>query len=204
MDDMLLEKIDLLRERMHVSYKDARQALEEADGSVVEALVLLENQTRAKIEQRITEQETLRSEVIVKGSELVEQVKALIKQGNITTLRVLHKDELLFELPFNAGVIGVLLLPQLAMLAGIAVLFAQVTIQIDQPIGSASETSCTCDCDCDCKEDEACECECKEGEACTCHDKDEACACDEARTCNETKEAVPCCEAEGEPQVDPE
>ena len=186
MDDMLLEKIDLLRERMHVSYKDARQALEEADGSVVEALVLLENQSREKFEQRISEQETRRSEVIVKGSELVAQVKALIKQGNITTLRVLHKDELLFELPFNAGVIGVLLLPQLAMLAGIAVLFAQVTIQIEQPIGSATETSCTCECECGCQDDEACDCA-----------KEEACAC------SETKEEAPCCEAECTP-TDPE
>lgn len=147
MDDMLLEKIDLIRERMNVSYKEARQALDEANGSVVEALVLLEGRAHEVVEARYAEQEQRRSEMAVKGSELVEKVKNLIRQGNVTTIRVLHKDSVLFELPLTAGAATVLLLPQLALLAGIAVLFAQVTIQIEQPAhaGSAShDENCSC------------------------------------------------------------
>ena len=41
-----LEKIDLIRARLGVSYKEAREALEKADGDVVQALVNLEEQGR--------------------------------------------------------------------------------------------------------------------------------------------------------------
>ena len=40
----LLEKIDVIRDRMDVSYKEAKEALEKAGGDPVEALVLLESQ----------------------------------------------------------------------------------------------------------------------------------------------------------------
>ena len=39
--DAYLEKIDLLRERTGVGYKEAKDALDRAEGSVVEALILL-------------------------------------------------------------------------------------------------------------------------------------------------------------------
>ena len=37
----MLEKIDAIRERMDVGYKEAREALEQAGGDLVEALVLI-------------------------------------------------------------------------------------------------------------------------------------------------------------------
>lgn len=151
MDDMLLEKIDLIRERMNVTYKEARQALEEAGGSVVEALVLIENRRIDSQAARRAEAEKRRSEFAVRGNELVEKVKAVVRQGNATTLRVLHKSEVLFELPLTAGAATVLLIPQLALLAGIAVMFAQVTIQLDYPAGSSD-----CDCGCGCSEAKPC------------------------------------------------
>ena len=41
MDDML-EKIDLIRERMGVSYKEAKDALDQSQGNVLDAIILLE------------------------------------------------------------------------------------------------------------------------------------------------------------------
>ena len=40
--EITLEKIDLLRKRANVSYKEAKHALEENEGNVVEALAYLE------------------------------------------------------------------------------------------------------------------------------------------------------------------
>ena len=41
-----LEQIDFLRERANVSYREAKEALEETGGDIVEALVMLERQNK--------------------------------------------------------------------------------------------------------------------------------------------------------------
>lgn len=49
--EITLEKIDLLRKRANVSYKEAKEALEENEGNVVEALAALEEENRIKPEK---------------------------------------------------------------------------------------------------------------------------------------------------------
>lgn len=49
--EITLEKIDLLRKRADVSYQEAKQALEENDGNVVEALAYLEEKERIRPEK---------------------------------------------------------------------------------------------------------------------------------------------------------
>jgi hypothetical protein len=49
--EITLEKIDLLRKRANVSYKEAKQALEENEGNVVEALAYLEEIEKIKPEK---------------------------------------------------------------------------------------------------------------------------------------------------------
>ena len=153
MDEMMLEKIDLIRDRMKVSYLEARQALEETDGNVVEALVLLEKNNIDARAAKQAEQDQKFDEFVVRGGDLVDRVSSLIRQGNITKVKVLHDNNVLFEIPLTAGAAAVLLLPQLALLTGIAALFARVTIQIERPL----EEDCLCECECDCEcSDECC------------------------------------------------
>ena len=42
MAEITLEKIDIIKERTGVSYTDAKEALEECDGDVVNALIYIE------------------------------------------------------------------------------------------------------------------------------------------------------------------
>ena len=42
--EITLQKIDQVRERTGLSYTEARELLEEADGDVVQALIILENE----------------------------------------------------------------------------------------------------------------------------------------------------------------
>lgn len=44
----LLEKVEKIREKTGVSYEDAKKALEEAGGDILDAIVLLENQGKIK------------------------------------------------------------------------------------------------------------------------------------------------------------
>ena len=40
--EITLEKIELVKDRTGVSYKEAKEALEKVDGSVVDAIILIE------------------------------------------------------------------------------------------------------------------------------------------------------------------
>jgi len=64
---------------------------------------------------------TKTEEFFVKSEDLIERVKKLLHEGNVT--RIIVKDEkgnLLLEIPATVGVIGVVLAPWLAALGAIA------------------------------------------------------------------------------------
>ena len=167
MDDLLLEKIDHLRERFHVSYKEAREMLEETDGNLVEALIRMEDKFSQVKASKHAQHEQRREEFVVKGSELMDQFKDLVQQGNLSRIRILHKNKVLLDLPLTASVL-LLLVPHLALVSAIAVLFNQVSIQVEKPTSKSVNCDCDCDCDCECEEhaaEEVCKCEecCPEG-----------------------------------------
>ncbi|NLY76337.1 MAG: DUF4342 domain-containing protein [Firmicutes bacterium] len=106
---------------MNVSYEEAKTALEATDWNVVDAIV--------KIEQ---DQKSRKEEIFVRGNELVEKVKELVKKGNVTRIRVKQDDKVLVEVPVTAGVVGAMLAPQLAVIGGVAALVSKCTIEIEK------------------------------------------------------------------------
>lgn len=116
-----LDKIDVLRNRMNVSYEEARRALESVNWDVVEALVKLEQDEKSRKE-----------EIFVRGNELVEKIKEIIRKGNVTKIRVKQDDKVLVEIPVTAGVVGALLAPQLAIIGAVATLVSRSTLEIEK------------------------------------------------------------------------
>lgn len=86
--EISLEAIDAVRERTGVSYKEAKEALEQAGGSVVDAIVLLEEKSTAKTD------------------DVLEKVKAAVKEGNVNKIRVKRDGKVLLTVPVNAGIAG--------------------------------------------------------------------------------------------------
>jgi hypothetical protein len=69
----------------------------------------------------------------VSSDDLIERVKALIYEGNIT--RIIIKDEkgkTLLEIPATLGLVGVLLAPWLAALGVVAALVAKCQILVER------------------------------------------------------------------------
>lgn len=134
MEDITLDKIDAIRDRTGVSYREAKEALERAGGNVVDALVDLE----AKKPGGWTE------EFSVKSGEVVDKVKELIHQGNVTKIRVKQDDKVLVEIPVTLGAISAVFLPQLAALGVLVAVFKRCTIEVvrggDGAADSAEET----------------------------------------------------------------
>lgn len=120
MEEITLEKIDLLRERAGVSYREAREILERTSGDVIEALVELESRK----ESSWTEEFTVRS------GEVIEKVKELVREGNVSKIRVKHDDKVLVEIPVTLGAIGAVVLPQLAALGVLVAVFKRCTIEV--------------------------------------------------------------------------
>ncbi len=74
--------------------------------------------------------------VTVSGSNLVEKVKELVRQGNIKRVRLLHEEKILIDIPLSVGApaaaVVVLAAPLLAALAAIAALVKECTIEIEK------------------------------------------------------------------------
>ena len=117
----MLNKIDVLRERTDISYEEAKRALEAHNGSVVDALITLEKEDKSRREQ-----------FHVRGSELVDKVKDLLRKANVNKIRVKQEERTILELPVTAGVVGAVVAPELAILAAVAALITKCTVEVER------------------------------------------------------------------------
>ena len=117
-----LEKIDLIRERTGVTYREAKEALERNQGHVIDTLIELEE--RSKTGTKWTEEFSVRS------TEVIDKVKELIREGNVNKIRVKHEGRVLAEIPVALGAIGAVVLPQLAALGVLVAVFKRCTIEV--------------------------------------------------------------------------
>ncbi len=92
-----LEKIDILRARLGVSYKEAKAVLDEAGGDVVRALILLEERGRG-----------LCGRVEEEAKEVLGRLKTLMQKGRQYKIKVKKDGETVAELPAALGVLGIL------------------------------------------------------------------------------------------------
>lgn len=120
LEEITLEKIDVLRERTGLSYREAREALERNQGNVIEALIEWENNKQT----RWTEEFSVRS------GEVIDKVKELFHKGNINKIRIKHEGKVLVEIPVAIGAIGAIALPQLAALGVLVAVFKSCTIEV--------------------------------------------------------------------------
>ena len=79
---------------------------------------------------------TTKEKFTVSGSQLVEKVKQLIREGNIRKVRIIHKEKTVFEIPLTIGApaaaIGILVAPVLAALGAFAALVTECTIEVER------------------------------------------------------------------------
>jgi hypothetical protein len=72
------------------------------------------------------------------GSEdILEQLKALIHEGNVRRVVIQHQGRTVAEFPLTAGVLGAALAPVAAAIGAIAALLKDCTIQVEREDTSA-------------------------------------------------------------------
>lgn len=117
-----LEKIDTVRDRTGVSYKEAKEALDANDGDVVKTLIYLEDNKKSWTES-----------MSVAGSDLIDKVREIVKKGNVTKIRIKKDDKVIMDIPVTAGAISTILLPQLTLVGAAVALVANCTIEVERP-----------------------------------------------------------------------
>ncbi len=75
----------------------------------------------------------------VSGAKLVEQLKALLKEGNVRRVVLRNpQGRVLLDVPLTAGIAASALLPFWAAVASIAVLATDYTVLVERDPGAAS------------------------------------------------------------------
>jgi len=73
-----------------------------------------------------------KEEFSVSGDQLLNKIKELVHEGNVRRILVKHEGKTVVEFPLSAGIIGVLLAPQLAAIGVIGALLAKCTIEVER------------------------------------------------------------------------
>ena len=74
----------------------------------------------------------------VKGENLKERLKELIREGNVRRIILKNpKGRVLLDMPLNAGVVGLALAPFWAAVAAVAVLATDYTVAVESDKGTA-------------------------------------------------------------------
>jgi hypothetical protein len=109
-----LSHVDLLRERLHVGYEEARDALEASHGDVVAALARLERTHPP------------RHDLLAVGGEIMDEVQRLLDRGVIRRIRVKLGRRTLKEIPVSLTAVGAL------TVGVVAVLISLFAIELDR------------------------------------------------------------------------
>lgn len=104
-----LEKIDQVVERTGVTYEEARAALEEVGGDVLEAIIYLETSRKGFADN-------MSSNINDKKETIIGVLKELIKKGNITRVIIRSEEKTVLDLPIYIGAVGVFFAPYVALI----------------------------------------------------------------------------------------
>ncbi len=185
-----LESVDQVRERTGASYKDAKEALEFTEGSVLDAIVYLESHQAKTFSDSINEM----------GNEVIDTLKEIVEKGHVTRIIVEKDEKLILDIPVVAGALSALLFTPATIAAILGTLVSGCELKVIKEGGEVinvkemtDETIKTVIDKVDelkvriikeekseVKDDESCECACDEEEVRANYDCD--CDCEESAT----------------------
>ena len=119
--DINLEKIELVKDRTGATYAEAKEALEKADGSVVDSII--------DLEEKMNKEHDAVDGGSLKDSPIFAKMKEIVEMGNVTKILVRKGGKTIVNFPLTAGVIGAALVPWGAILGIIAAVGTQCDIE---------------------------------------------------------------------------
>lgn len=129
--EISLEKIELVKDRTGVSYKEAKEALIKADGSVVDAIIMIEDEIDLTPKSKAGDQ----------AYRLIERLKQLIKKGNISKIVVKKDNETVLNIPVNIGILSAIWVFWPTLIATILALGMRCSIELIKDNGEVVSLS---------------------------------------------------------------
>lgn len=118
--EISLEKIELVKDRTGVNYKEAKDALIKADGSVVDAIIMIEDEIDLAPKSKAGDQ----------ASHIIDRVKQLVKKGNVSRIVVKRNEETILNIPVNLGIVGAVWVFWPTLAATVVALGTKCTIEL--------------------------------------------------------------------------
>jgi len=130
--EITLEKIELVKDRTGVTYAEAKKALEDADGSVVDAIIAIEETVNSGDKKRAFGE---------RGEALFSSLKNLVKKGNVAKILVKKDEDVVLNVPLNAGILGICIAPLASVVAIVAAFGFKCTIEVVKTDGTIIDVS---------------------------------------------------------------
>lgn len=118
--EITLEKIELVKDRTGCTYAEAKAALEAAEGSVVDAIIA--------VDEKLNQEHDKVDGASLKDSPIFLKIKEVVEKGNVSRILVSKGDKTIVNFPVTAGVIGAVLVPWGAILGIVAAMGTQCSI----------------------------------------------------------------------------
>ena len=130
MSKITIEAIDQVMDRVPgVTFAEVKEALFKCDGDVVDAIILLQNNSTN--EENIKSKKTF-EDVFGKDSEQIkEEITELIRKSNVIRIVIEKNGKIIMNIPITAGVVGVVFAPILTLIGLSASVLAKYRIKIE-------------------------------------------------------------------------
>ncbi|MHB9095322.1 MAG: DUF4342 domain-containing protein [Eubacteriales bacterium] len=136
-----LEQIEMLKERAHIGYGEAKEVLEKCNYSVVDSLIYLETQSKLKTPKK----EDYESGCCTTSKKIINTCQKLIKKGNETKFVIKKAENTVIDLPLNIVIVTTVIMPPLTAVGIVAALVTGHKIRFIKPDGEGMEINKTFD-----------------------------------------------------------
>ena len=129
--EISLEQIELVKDRTGVSYKEAKDALEFANGNVVDAIIYVEENINHDYEKTS----------VSKVDNIVRNIKDTVRKGNVAKIRIYRGDDIILNVPVTVGAVATLVFPWGVIAAAVASAATKCRVELVKEDGSVVDVN---------------------------------------------------------------
>lgn len=124
-----IESIDAVYQRIpNATYSEAKEALQECDGDVLEAIILLESKKGGNTTSKV--KKTVEDVFGKDGDEIKSQLKELLRKSSVIRVIVEKNGKIIMNIPLTVGVVGLALGPLVTLVGLSAAVIGKFNIKV--------------------------------------------------------------------------
>ena len=131
MSNITIEAIDQVMERVpEATYAQVKEALIKCDGDVVDAIILLQENSTGK-ENNAKDKKSFEDIFGKDSDQIKEDITEIIRKSNVVRIVIEKNGKIIMNVPITVGVVGVVFAPILSLIGFSASVLAKYRIKIE-------------------------------------------------------------------------